>query len=142
MVMKRWVRRRWLNFRHGHSFYLIFALSFANFILIFHRLLIERVEPLAEIFSDLWFFLIFFIIIYIPTAILIGHWHMKTQVKVEAELLTTQNPMMAKWWRILIEMQRGKASEKEVEDLLDALRSIENEKSPSDNSLREDRDKI
>ena len=39
-----WLRRRWLDFRFGHSIYLIFALSFINFILIFHRLLIERIE--------------------------------------------------------------------------------------------------
>jgi len=51
-----WMRRRWFDFRQGHSVYLIFALTFANFILIFYRLLIERVEVFNEIFSSLWIF--------------------------------------------------------------------------------------
>jgi len=46
-----WMRRRWYDFRLGHSVYLIFALTFLNFVLIFHRLLIERVHFLNEIYS-------------------------------------------------------------------------------------------
>jgi len=120
-----WIRRRWVNFRFGHSIYLIFALTFANFVLIFHRLLIERVEFLSEIFSNLWIFVIIFIVIYVPVAIIIGHWHRKTQVKIEQELFLRQNPMFAKWFRILIEMQSGQASKEEVENLRNLLKAIE-----------------
>jgi len=120
-----WIRRRWVNFRFGHSIYLIFALTFANFVLIFHRLLIERVEFLSEIFSSLWIFVVVFIVIYIPVAIIIGHWHRKTQVKIEQELFLRQNPMLAKWFRILIEMQSGQASKEEVENLRNLLKAIE-----------------
>ena len=75
-----WARRRWFDFRTGHSLYLIFALSFANFILISHRLLIERVPILNEFFSSLWFFRIIFILAYIPLSIIIGAWHRRTQL--------------------------------------------------------------
>ena len=105
--------------------YLIFILTFANFILIFHRLFIERVEVLNEIFSSVWLFAVFFVIMYIPIAILIGHWHRITQVKVETELVQRQNPMMAKWWRILVDMQTGKASKEEIEKFRALLKAIE-----------------
>ncbi len=59
-MAKNWARRRWFDFRNGHTIYLVFLLSFSNFVLIFHRLLVERVNFLNEIFLDLWFFIIMF----------------------------------------------------------------------------------
>ena len=106
---------------------------FANFILIFHRLFIERVEVLNEIFSSVWLFAVFFVIMYIPIAILIGHWHRITQVKVETELVQRQNPMMAKWWRILVDMQTGKASKEEIEKFRALLKAIEEGKDAPEN---------
>jgi len=129
-----WIRRRWFDFRQGHSLYLIFAMSFANFILIFYRLLIEQVEILADIFSQLWMFVIVFLILYIPVAILIGFWHRKTQMKIEAEQSLRHNPFMAKNFRILVDMINGKASKEEVEEYRRLLRSIEK----SDFQFRDD----
>jgi len=120
-----WTRRRWFDFRQGHSVYLIFALTFANFVLIFHRLLIERVEFLNNIFSELWVFFLVFILIYIPAAIAIGAWHRKTQLKVEAEVILLQNPLWAKMFRTLLEIQTGSISKKELEDMMNLLRKIE-----------------
>ena len=68
-----WFRRRWYDFRQGHGMYLVFAMSFVNFVLIFYRLLIEEVNFLDEIFSNLWIFVIIFLMGYIPLAILIGN---------------------------------------------------------------------
>jgi len=124
--MKRgWIRRRWFDFRQGHSVYLIFLLSFSNFILIFHRLLVERVEVLNGIFSELWIFVVVFILAYIPVAIIIGAWHRRTQLKVDAEVAIRQNPLWAKMFRILIDMQTGKASKEEIESIRNLLTSIE-----------------
>lgn len=124
--MKRgWMRRRWFDFRQGHSVYLIFLLSFSNFILIFHRLLVERVEILNVIFSELWMFVVVFILAYIPIAIVIGAWHRRTQLKVDAEVAIRQNPLWAKMFRILIDMQTGKASKEEIESIRNLLTSIE-----------------
>jgi len=120
-----WVRRRWFDFRQGHSVYLIFALTFANFVLIFHRLLIERVEFLNEIFSDLWLFAIVFVLIYIPFSIIIGAWHRKTQLKIEAEVTLLQNPFVAKIFRVLLESQEGSISKEEIEDMRKLLKRIE-----------------
>lgn len=119
------MRRRWLDFRLGHTTYLTFALAFGNFILIFHRLLIERIPALDNIFSDLWIFGLVFILIYIPLSLLVGYWHRKTQLKVETELTLKQNPLFAQWFRVLIDMQTGRATKEEIENLRKTLKSIE-----------------
>jgi len=123
-----WIRRRWLDFRQGHGMYLIFALSFTNFVLIFHRLLIERVDFLDDIFSNLWFFAIVFVVMYIPVAILIGFWHRRTQVKIETEQGFRNNPFMAKIFRMLADMIDGRASKEEIKKFRDLLMSIESGK--------------
>ncbi len=120
-----WFRRRWLDFRFGHSVYLIFALTFANFILIFHRLLIERVESLNEIFSNLWIFAVVFVIIYIPVSIGIGAWHRRTQLRVEQEQIMIQNPFLARNFRMLMDMVDGNATKEEVENFRNLLKRIE-----------------
>jgi len=120
-----WIRRRWFDFRQGHSIYLIFAMSFANFVLIFYRLLVEEVEILSQIFSTLWIFVVVFLLTYIPVAILIGLWHRRTQMKVEGEQILRHNPFFARIFRVLIDMVDGKASKEEIEDIRNLLRSIE-----------------
>jgi len=128
---KFWVRRRWYDLRQGHSFYLIFALTFANFILIFHRLLIERVPILNEIFSSLWVFAVFFIVLYIPIAVLIGNWHKKTQLNIDIDAIFRHNLLLAKSLRIIIDISDGKASKKEIEDIRKLLKAIEEGKGQS-----------
>jgi len=124
-VDQAWIRRRWFEFRQGHSFYLILLLSVSNFVLIFHRLLIERVSFLDEIFSQLWFFFVIFVLGYIPVAILIGHWHKTTQLKIDTETVIRQNPLFAKGIRILLDLQTGKASQEDVDSFRKLLKSIE-----------------
>ena len=126
-----WMRRRWFDFRQGHGVYLIFLLSFSNFVLIFHRMLIERITALDEIFKELWLFVVIFILIYIPTAILIGYWHNRTQMRVEITRMVRENPMIARMWRVLFEIQMGKFSQDEVKELLEILKSIEKKKKTS-----------
>ena len=120
-----WVRRRWFDFRNGHGFYLIFALTFANFVLIFHRLLVERIPSLNEMFSSLWVFAIVFILLYIPVAVIIGAWHRKTQLRVEQEQYLRNNPFLVKIWRIQLDVILGKASQDEIEYIRKLLKSME-----------------
>jgi len=119
------IRRRWFDFRQGHGLYLIFAMSFANFVLIFYRLLIEQVEILEKIFPNLLIFIIAFLIMYIPVAILIGFWHRRTQFKVEAEQTLRQNPFLARNFRMLVDIIQGTASKEEIENFRNLLTSIE-----------------
>jgi uncharacterized protein YneF (UPF0154 family) len=123
-----WARRRWWEFRQVHSVYLIFMLTFINFILISYRLLIEKVVIFKELFPELWIFAILFIVCYIPAAVLIGFWHRKTQLRVETTLVQQQNPVLAKMVRTLLDVQTGKATEKEIEEFREMLEKIEKRK--------------
>ena len=130
-MSSNWFRRRWFDFRLGHSIYLIFLLSFSNFILIFYSLLIERVQSLKDILPDLWMFVILFIVIYFPIAIAIGAWHRKTQIKIENEQALLNNPFMARNFRMMIDIIEGKASKEEIQKFREFLTKIE-KKSDSD----------
>ena len=120
-----WIRRRWWEFRQGYSIYLIFALTFINFILISYRLLIEKIAFFKELIPELWIFAILFLVIYIPAAILIGAWHRRTQLRVEATIIAQANPVLAKMFRTLLDVQTGKADEKEIENFRNMLKGIE-----------------
>ena len=120
-----WTRRRWWEFRQGHSIYLIFMLTFVNFILIAYRLLIERVTVFKELIPELWMFALLFIIIYIPAATLIGFWHRRTQLRVETTIINQQNPILAKMIRTLLDVQTGTASKEEIKEFRDMLEKIE-----------------
>ena len=122
---QEWYRRRWLEFRMGHSTYLIFLLTFSNFVLIFHRLLIERIEFLEDVFSELWFFAIVFLIAYIPISVGVGAWHRRTQIKTEQEQIMLQNPFMAMIFRSLVDIIDKKSSKEEIEEFRNLLISIE-----------------
>ena len=124
-MKKSWIRRRWWEFRQGHSIYLIFILTFVNFILISYRLLIEKITIFKELIPELWIFALIFILIYIPAAILIGVWHRRTQLRVETTIMNQQNPVLAKMIRTLLDVQTGVASEEEINEFRKMLNKIE-----------------
>ena len=119
------MRSRWFEFRMGHSTYLIFLLTFVNFILISYRLLIEKIPFLQEFIPQLWIFVVAFLAIYIPVSIIIGYWHRKTQVKVEQTLKYFEAPFYAKMFRVLLDAETGKANKEEIEDFRGFLINIE-----------------
>ena len=120
-----WTRRRWWEFRQGHSVYLTFVLTFINFILISYRLLIEKVTAFKELVPDLWMFALLFIVFYIPAATLIGFWHRRTQLRVETTLVQQQNPILARMVRTLLDVQTGRATREEIEEFRKMLVKIE-----------------
>ena len=94
-IDRTFVRRRWLDFRNGHSIYLAFLLTFINFILISYNFLIKQLPFGIGDSLTLPSFILLFVIIYIPTAITLGVWHRKHQYSVENEALLRQNWMWA-----------------------------------------------
>jgi len=70
--MKSRVLRYWTYFRRGHGTYLTFLMSFANFVVIQYRFLIDYISFLQAVFSTLTAFAITFFIVYLPTATVIG----------------------------------------------------------------------
>ncbi|HDJ97475.1 MAG TPA: hypothetical protein ENG54_03320 [Thermofilum sp.] len=91
--MKDRLLRYWVYFRRGHATYLAFLISFANFIAIQYRLVIENVPALASLFPRLAYFLVAFAAIYLPICIVIGWWdYKKGGVPVEKTVSTLANP--------------------------------------------------
>jgi hypothetical protein len=118
------MRRRWLDFRQGHSIYLVFLMTFANFITIQYALLIDRIPALNTIFSNLWVFAVLFVAGYIPISIAVGHWHRKSQLKIEQEAIFNENVMNARMWLFIMELIEGKVSDAEKVRMRSMLRGI------------------
>ncbi len=118
-------RRKWLDGRAGHSVYLMFALTFLNFVLISHRFFLEDDPLLGESFSNLWIFGLVFLIAYIPISILIGYWHRRTQLSIEVTLKYLEAPLFAKMFRSLIDVETGRASKEDIEKFRKMLTDIE-----------------
>jgi hypothetical protein len=119
-----WFRRRWLDFRNGHSIYLVFAMTFANFITIQYKLLIEQLPFIAGVFDSIWTFAILFILIYVPLSIVLGYWHRKSQWKVEQDALFRENKVGAIMWMYVIDLIEGNVSEEDKKLMKEALLRI------------------
>lgn len=92
-ITKSRLLRMWTYFRRGHSTYLAFLLSFANFAAIQYRLVVEYVPLFKELFARLHLFLLTFLAVYIPTAVIIG-WldYKKFSVPIESEVRARADP--------------------------------------------------
>lgn len=87
LVRNAWIRRRWMDFRYGHSVYLVFLMGFSNFILLAYNF-----APTIKTSIGIMEFSILFLLLYIPSAVLIGHWHIKHQLPAETAIGTEQTP--------------------------------------------------
>ena len=125
ILPKNFVRKLWLDGRLGHSTYLMFFLIFTNFILIFYNFMLDGNEIFENTISNLWIFVIIFVISYITVSIIIGRWHRHNQVSIDQAVWYNQNPMWAKMIRSLLDAQTGKASEEELEEFRDLMLKIE-----------------
>ena len=120
-----WWKRRWFEFRSGHSMYLSFALTFVNFLLIVYRLLIEQVPFLNVVFPNLWTFALLLLMIYFPLAVAIGHWHRTLQLPTESNIGFMASPLFAKVYRIQMQIMQGTAKKEEVEEMMNLLKQVE-----------------
>lgn len=119
-----WMRRRWLDFRNGHSIYLIFLMTFANFVTIQYQLLLLRVPAIHALHINIWMFALIFVAIYLPVGMIIGYWHRKNQFSVEAEALFNQNQIGATINLFLIDLIDGKVTEEEKQRMRKYLLKI------------------
>src|ERR671932_407657 len=110
-------RRRWLDFRNGHSIYLVFIMTFPNFVTMQYKLLIDKVPVFHSIFDSIWVFAIVFVLIYVPLGMIIGFWHRKNQFSVEAEALFNQNQVGATIYLFLIDLIDGRVTEEEKQQM-------------------------
>lgn len=125
MGKKNIFRKFWWDGRTGHSTYLMFLLTFTNFILISYNYLLMDNTFFEDLKSDLVLFSIIFIIFYIPISILIGRWHTKTQISVDNTLRLQEDPIRAKMVKTLLDAYTGKASKEEIEEVRKFMLEIE-----------------
>ena len=119
------LRMLWFDGRIGHTTYLMFFLTFVNFIIIAFNFLIEGNSIFEKIIPYMWLFSIIFVLLYVPISILIGRWHKNTQLSTEMDILVNTNPILARMVRTLLDVQTGRASKEEIEEFRKMLRTIE-----------------
>jgi len=106
------ILRYWTYFRRGHGTYLAFLMSFANFVVIQYRLLIENISFLEALFSSLTAFAATFFLVYLPVATVIGWFdYKKFAVPVDATIAAQANPWVRDLARGLMLMCDGKYAE-------------------------------
>ena len=123
-ISKVFIRRRWLDFRNGHSIYLAFLLTFVNFILITYNFAIKQLPFGLGDYMSLPLFILIFVSLYAPTAIILGVWHRKHQYSVENEALLRQNWMWAWIMQYQIRLIKGKTNPKEDELVISYLNDV------------------
>lgn len=106
------ILRLWAYFRRGHSTYLVFLISFANFIVIQYRLLVEHIPVLKLVFANMLAFALAFFLTYIPLATIIG-WldYRRFAVPVDTALVAKASPWVRDLARALILIAEGKNKE-------------------------------
>ena len=89
-----WAKRRWLDFRNGHSTYLIFVMSFMQFVIISYSLYIEGRPTFSSVFPTIYHWITVFLLSYVPLAIFVGHLHLKRQYSTESVQYAESNELM------------------------------------------------
>ena len=120
----KFIQKRWLDFRNGHSVYLSFVLTFVNFILITYNFAVTKYDFFQGFIDNLIVFTLIFIAIYIPAAILIGYWHRRHQWTVENEAMLQENWVWAWIARYQIRLIEGKVTPEESKSVISYLDSI------------------
>lgn len=125
-IKKEKIRKMMMDVRTGHTSYLMFFLVFLNFILISYNFLPGGDSTIQQSIPELWLYVIIFLIFYCPTAIIIGRWHRNTQIKIEQDILRSNEPIFAKMIRMLLDVKTGKATEEQIEEFRKFVSQIEN----------------
>jgi hypothetical protein len=99
-------------------------MTFANFVTIQYALLIDRIPALNSVFPNLWIFASLFVAAYIPIAIIVGHWHRKSQWSIEHEALFRENVVSARLWLFMMELIDGNVTEEEKREMRNFLKRI------------------
>lgn len=104
--------RYWTYFRRGHSMYLVFIITFMNFVVIQFRLLVEYIPLLSTLFTQIIYFAVVFFFIYGPLAIIIGWQDFKrVAVPMDATLSAKASPYNRDIAQALIFISQGRRGE-------------------------------
>jgi hypothetical protein len=104
--------RYWTYFRRGHNIYLIFIISFLNFVVIQWRLLIEQIQLLEAFFQHFYIFTAIFMVSYISLATIIG-WidYKRGAFPVDQKIAAKVSPWAQDVAKAIILLAEGKKEE-------------------------------
>ena len=125
-IKKEKIRKMMMDTRTGHTSYLMFFLVFLNFILISYNFLPDGDNVIQQSIPELWLYVIIFLIFYCPAAIIIGRWHRNTQIKIEQDILRSNDPIFSKMIRILLDVKTGNATKEQTQEFRKFLLQLEN----------------
>lgn len=94
-LRSNWLKRRWFDFRNGHQTYLIFVIQFAQFIVITYQLYVVNTSA-NSVLPTIYHWVAFFILTYIPAAVIAGHIHRKRQMATDQAQQIDVNPLSYK----------------------------------------------
>ena len=66
-----------------------------------------------------------FVVVYIPTALVVGWWHRRTQMRVESDIGFQANREQVRLFRLILERQIGEATDQDIRDVIAQLKRIE-----------------
>ena len=91
--------RLWYYMRTGFSFYLSFALSVFNTIILLQAFVLSRDTPIPAFFKQFYVLVVTGFLLIIPYAILMGWAHLKRMpaYKAEVDLMVESNPYFYKY---------------------------------------------
>ena len=100
MKGSRFIFRVWYYFRVGYSTYLSFLLGFATTLVTVYYLAITNIPALQGVFPHFGLFAVIALIVGVPTACLIGWFHMKGSSlwKSEVDITVEANPYLYKMY--------------------------------------------
>ena len=127
MVNITWFQRRFYEARLGHTNYFGFLLSMGTFIIVSYAYISANIPIILNIFPYLWAFALSAVVIYLPVAIIVGHFHLKKQVPIEQIRVFEKSPYFAKMFRIQLQLLSNdiKLSKDEVGKTVELLKKIE-----------------
>ncbi len=125
IFQKNLLRKFWWAGRMGTTNYILILLVLLNFILITYNFLIEGNTIFEKFTSTMWLFAIVFLIFYVPVSVLIGRWHTNTQISTEQIIRLSEDPILAKMIRTLLDAKTGKISEGEITEFRKEMEDIE-----------------
>ena len=94
--LSRSIWRSWFYFRAGYGTYIALLMGYAGNLVVIYKLAVVGNKYLEVVFYSLTVFAIFGVLISVPTAILLGLFHVKRTGAADASLSTEANPYVYK----------------------------------------------
>ena len=120
-----WCGKRFFEFRIGSKMYIGFSIVLLNFVLVFQRFFIDRIDAVHEIIANIAIFTVLFFIIYLPITLVVGNWHYKNQYRVDNSMEFFKESGLLKCYKLLFDLKTNSADPKEIESFKKMLYEFE-----------------